>query len=105
MYKKENYIMNKTQIATIAAPIISALAVWLAAKGILFDADTWNAILGAVGTAIGAVIAAKFTTGTSLKDEVGGMRGTTVVTTPEAAAALPNNPDVLSNTEVKIVSK
>lgn len=97
--------MNNTQIAAIVAPIISALAVWLAAKGILFDVATWNAILGAFGTAVGAIIAAKFATNTALKNEVGNMSGTTVVTTPASAAALPNNDSVVSSSEVKIVPK
>jgi hypothetical protein len=91
--------VNKTQIQTTIAPLIAAAAGFLAGKGVFgFDAATWVSILGAAGalgaTVWGAVSARQI----ALKDTVGSMEHTTVVTTPEDAAALPNNKDVVAAT-------
>lgn len=91
--------MNKTQVQTTFAPLIAALAGFLAGKGFFgFDAQTWIAILGAVG-ALGATIwGAVATRPQALKDTTGGLANTTVITDKASADALPNNPDVVAVT-------
>jgi hypothetical protein len=95
--------MNKTQLQTTLAPLIAAVAGFLAGKGVFgLDAATWATVLGSLATigavAWGAVAARK----TSLADTVG-QGGTVVVTDKATADALPANPNVVSSTEVKVV--
>lgn len=88
--------MNKTQIQTTLAPAIAAIAGFLAGKGYFgWDAQTWIAIIGGVATVGATVWGAIAARDNSLKDTVGGMPKTTVVTDAASAAALPNNPDVV----------
>jgi hypothetical protein len=98
--------MNKTSLQTTLAPLIAAVAGFLAGKGVFgLDAATWATVLGSVATvgavAWGAVAARK----TALVDTVGNMTGTTVVTDKATASALPANDSVVSNTEVRVVNK
>ena len=91
--------MNKTQLQTTAAPIIAIAAGALAAKGVfgLGTAD-WTTLLYSL-VAIGAVVWPVIVTrAQSLKDTVGKMPATTVVTDKATADALPNNPDVIAAT-------
>lgn len=91
--------MNKTQLQSTLAPAIAAIAGFLAGKGYFgWDAQTWIAILGGAGTLVATVWGAWATRETSLKDTVGGLPKTTVVTDAASAAALPNNPDVVAST-------
>jgi hypothetical protein len=91
--------MNKTQLQTTAAPIIAIAAGALAAKGWLgLGAADWTTILGSV-VAAGAVLWPVIVTrAQSLKDTVGKMPKTTVVTDKATADALPDNPDVIAST-------
>lgn len=96
--------MNNTQVTATFAPIITFIAGLLAARFTFFDGATWLTIVtGVVG--LGATIwAAVMTRKNALKNAVGNMEGTVVVTTPSSAAAIPNA-DVVSSADVKIVPK
>ena len=97
--------MNSTQVQTIITTIGGVIAAYLASKFPLLDPATWNTlVLAVVGAAVAGIIGL-ITKNTSLKDTVGNMANTVVVTDPASAAALPNNSSVVSNTEVKVVSK
>jgi hypothetical protein len=91
--------MNKTQLQTTAAPIIAIAASALAARGLLgLGTADWTTILGSL-VAVGAVLWPVIVTrAESLKDTVGKMPATTVVTDKATADALPNNPDVIAAT-------
>lgn len=91
--------MNKTQVQTTFAPLIAALAGFLAGKGIFgFDAQTWIAILGAVGALAATIWGGVATREIALKDTTGKLANTAVVTDAASANALPNNPDVVAAT-------
>lgn len=91
--------MNKTQLQTSAASLIGVLAGYAAGHGWLgLSASDWTTILGAlvsIGAVVWPLVAAR---GQSLKDTVGHMEKTTVITDAASAAALPNNPDVIAAT-------
>lgn len=91
--------MNKTQIQTTFAPLIAAIAGFLAGKGYFgFDANTWIAIIGGIAS-VGAVVwGGVATRSQALKDTTGGLPNTTVITDKASAEALPNNPDVVAVT-------
>lgn len=92
--------MNSTQIKNILTPIFGLIATWLATKLNSFGVDqaTWNTIVSSVGFGVVTIILGFFNKTTSLMDTVGSQPGTTVVTTPANAAALPANPDVIAAT-------
>lgn len=91
--------MNSTQIKTILTPLFGILATFLATKlnFLGMDQASWNTIVSSIGFGIVSVILGFFNKTTSLMDTVGSQPGTTVVTTPENAAAVPN-PDVIAAT-------
>lgn len=91
--------MNQTQVTTTAASIAAFIAGILATKFTFFDQGTWLAIVTALIT-IGGAVVAYLTRGTALADTVGKMSGTTVVTTPAVANALPNNDSVVASNTV-----
>jgi hypothetical protein len=102
----ETIAVNKTQLQTTIAPLIGVLAGFLAGKGVFgLDAATWATVIGSLaGTAAiiwGAISARK----TALTNTVGNLPNTTVVTDKATADALPANASVVSNTDVKVVSK
>jgi hypothetical protein len=90
---------NKTQVQTTAATLIGIAAGYAAGHGWLgLSTGDWTSIIGALvifGSAAWPVIV---TRAQSLKDTVGNMKNTTVVTDKASAAALPNNPDVIAAT-------
>lgn len=90
--------MNKTMLLNIVTPLAGALATWLAAKVPLLDQATWNTIISSVAVAGVTTALAYINREESLKDTVGKMDKTTVVTDAASAAALPNNPDVIAAT-------
>jgi len=91
--------MNKTQLQTTAASLIGVLAGYAAGHGWLgLSAGDWTTILGSVVAVVSVVWPAIATRATSLKDTVGNLPKTTVVTDAASAAALPNNPDVIAAT-------
>lgn len=91
--------MNKTQLQTTAASLVGIAAGYAAGQGWLgLSAGDWTTILGAVVAAGSVLWPAIVTRATSLKDTVGKMDHTTVVTDKASAAALPDNPDVIAAT-------
>lgn len=97
--------MNKTQLTTTLAPIISFIAGWLAGKFPSIGLGGWTEILMYVVGLVGTLWSVWSTKPTSLADTVGNMPGTTVVTTPDIAAALPANDSVVSAGLNKVVPK
>ncbi len=91
--------MNKTQLQTTAASLVGVAAGYAAGHGWLgLGVADWTTIMGGA-VAIGAVLwPALVTRAESLKDTVGKMPATTVVTDKATADALPNNPDVIAAT-------
>ena len=91
--------MNNTQIQTTLAPIIAAIAGAFAAKGWLgLGTSDWTTIFYSL-ISIGAIVfPAIVTRAKALKDTVGKMPATTVVTDKATADALPDNPDVIAAT-------
>lgn len=91
--------MNKTQLQSTFAPLIAAVAGFLAGKGYFgFDAQTWISIIGGIAALGATVWGAVATRPQALKDTTGGLPNTTVVTDKASAEALPNNPDVVAVT-------
>lgn len=91
--------MNKTQIQTTFAPLIAALAGFLAGKGYFgWDAQTWISIIGAIGALVATIWGAIAARPQALKDTTAKLANTTVVTDKASAEALPNNPDVIAST-------
>lgn len=91
--------MNKTQLQTTAAPLIAVAAGYAASHGWLgLDGSAWGTVLTALGAAAVVLWPAIVTRARSLKDTVGKMPMTTVVTDPASAAELPNNKDVVAAT-------
>jgi hypothetical protein len=99
-----NSVTNKTQLQTTAATLVGIGAGYLAGKGYLgLSLTDWTTILTGVVT-VGTVLwPVLVTRAQSLKDTVGHLKNTTVVTDAESAKALPNNPDVIAATP-KIVA-
>lgn len=97
--------MNPTQIQNAAAPIIAAIAAYLASNHILFDSATWNVLIGG-GITFGATIwLAIANRKKALVNTVGNMPDTTVVTDKKTADSLPANSSVVSNTVATVVPK
>jgi hypothetical protein len=92
--------MNDINIKAILTPLFGLLATWLATKlnFLGMDQATWNTMVSSVGFGIVAAILGLFTKTTNVLDTAGSQPGTTVVTTPANAAALPANPDVIAVT-------
>lgn len=92
--------MNSVNIKSILTPIFGLIATYLATKlnFLGMDQATWNTLVSSVGFGIVAAVMGIFTKTTSLMDTVGNQPGTTVVTTPANAAALPDNKDVIAAT-------
>lgn len=91
--------MNKTQLQTTTASLVAGFAGYAAGHGWLgLDAGTWATVAGAVVTAGIALWPAVVTRANSLKDTVGKLPSTTVITDAASAAALPDNKDVIAVT-------
>jgi len=92
--------VNGTQIKNILTPIFGLLATFLATKlnFLGMDQATWNTLVSSIGFGIVTIILGFFNKTINLMDTVGAQPGTTVVTTPQNAAALPANPDVIPAT-------
>jgi hypothetical protein len=98
--------MNQTQFQTTVAPLVAAVAGFLAGKGVFgFDVGTWITVLGGVGTIGAAVWGGLAARKTALASTLGNYHDTTVVTDKATADALPTNSSVVSNTEVRVVNK
>jgi hypothetical protein len=92
-------LTNKTQLQTTAATLIGVGAGYLAGKGYLgLSLTDWTTILTAAVTAGTILWPILVTRANSLKDTVGNMKNTTVVTDKASANALPDNKDVVAAT-------
>lgn len=91
--------MNNTQTQTGAASLVALIAGFAAGHGWLgLGLADWTTLLGAIA-AVGAILWPVIQTrAQKLKDQVGKMPATTVVTDKASADALPNNPDVIAVT-------
>ena len=91
--------MNQTQVQTSAAAVIGVAAGYAAGHGWLgLSVGDWTTIITAIVT-VGAVIwPVVVTRAQSLKDTVGKLPATTVVTDKASADALPDNKDVVAAT-------
>lgn len=94
--------MNWEQIASILRHILTFGGGFIVAKGWI-SAEALPGIVGAILTIGGAVWSVVNKTPTSIVASAAALPGTTVVTTPEIAAAIPN-PSAVSSTSVKVVS-
>ena len=92
-------VTNKTQLQTTVAPLVGVIAGYLAGAHVLnLSAGDWSLVISGI-LGVGAVLwPALVTRAKSLKDTVGNMKNTTVVTDPATAAALPDNKDVVAAT-------
>lgn len=96
--------MNKTQIQTTLAPLVGIMVSWLAHKFPLLDQATWDTLVNAIIFAGASAFIGWRTSRLALKDTVGEMPHTTVVTDKASANALPNNPDVVAVTPQIVAS-
>jgi hypothetical protein len=91
--------MNKTQLQTTAASLVGVAAGYAAGHNWLgLGVGDWTTIIGAIVAAGSVLWPALVTRAQSLKDTVGRMDKTTVVTDAASAAALPDNKDVVAVT-------
>lgn len=115
------WLPTKNQIDTggryAGAVAGTAIAIFgLQAKGISLDqikviiaalGDTINNLVIAIGAIASLYAAIKGVSNSSPSAQAAAVEatGAIVVTTPEIAAATPNSPNVISNTDVKVVPK
>jgi hypothetical protein len=90
--------MNKTMIMNMLTPVIATFATWLAAQVPLLDQTTWNTLISSIAVAGVTAAMAYINRPLALKDTVGKMDQTTVITDKASADALPQNQDVVANT-------
>lgn len=90
--------MNKTMIMNIVTPLVGALATWLAHQVPLLDQATWNMLITSIAVSGVTAALAYINRPLALKDTVGDMPNTTVVTDKASADALPKNDSVISAT-------
>jgi hypothetical protein len=90
--------VNKTMLLNMLTPLVTALAAYLASRVPLLDQATWNTLVSSVAVACVTAGLAYVNRSQALKDTVGGLPSTTVVTDAASAAALPNNNDVVACT-------
>lgn len=96
--------MNSTQVKSILTPLIGLAAVWLASKFPLLDPATWNTLVSTVVFTVVGIVLTVLTGKNQLADSLAAYPDTKVVT-DRATAAATSSPDVVSNTDVKVVPK
>lgn len=96
--------MNNTQLTGALDRVILVLLTWAASKGWITSADVAN-FAPVILAALAAAWSWWFNRKAKLVAQAGALPGTTVVTTPELAAATPNSPNVVSSTDVTVVNK
>lgn len=94
---------NWTQISGVLDRVVLIGLTWLASKGFITSADVANYATLILAIA-GAGYAFWINRQTNLVNQASNVPGTTVVTTPAIAAALPQN-NVVSNEDKKVVTK
>lgn len=91
--------MNKTQLQTTVAPLVGVIAGYLAGAHVFnLSAGDWTIVISSVLGASAVLWPALVTRAQSLKDTVGKLPATTVITDKASAEALPNNNDVVAVT-------
>jgi hypothetical protein len=90
--------MNKTMVMNILTPLIASLATYLASKVPLLDQATWNTLISTVAVSGVTAALAYINRPLALKDTVGNMDFTKVVTDKKSADALPKNDSVVAST-------
>lgn len=93
---------NNLQTQNSLTTIVGFIAGFMAAKFTFFDQATWLAILMAVGGAIAVVYNAIINRNIGVAKAAAAIPGTTVVTTPEIAAATPAQANIVSHDEVMV---
>jgi hypothetical protein len=94
---------NWTQISGVLDRSVLIGLTWLASKGYITSADVANYATLIIAIA-GAAYAFWINRQTNLVNRASSVPGTTVVTTPAIAAALPQN-NVVSNEDKKVMTK
>lgn len=95
--------MNWEQISSILRHILTFGGGFIVAKGWI-SAEALPGIVGAILTVGGGVWAMFNKTSSSIVASAAALPGTTVVTTPDIAAAVTSS-DAMSSADVKVVSK
>jgi hypothetical protein len=90
--------MNKTMIMNVVTPLVGLLADYLAKKVPLLDQATWDTLISTIAVSVVTGVLAYINRPLALKDTVGKLDKTTVVTDEDSAKALKNNPDVVATT-------
>lgn len=96
--------MNQTMVLNMLTPLIATLATWLASKVPLLDQASWNTLISSIAVAGVTAALAYINRPLALKDTVGHMDKTTVVTDKASADALPKNPDVIAATPAVVAA-
>jgi hypothetical protein len=82
----------------ILTPLIASLATYLASKVPLLDQGTWNTLISTVAVSVVTAVLAYINRPIALKDTVGNMDHTKVITDKASADALPKNDSVIATT-------
>lgn len=91
--------MNKTQLQTTAASLVGVAAGYAAGQHWLnLSVGDWTTVISALVAAGTIVFPSIVTRAKALKDQVGSLPHTVVVTDKATADALPDNPDVIATT-------
>jgi hypothetical protein len=97
-------MLTNDQLKALAERITTVIATWAVTKGYITPAQMTEYAPLAVGVAA-AIYAWWVNRPKALVQAASNIPGTTVVTTPELANATPNNENILSNTDTKVVNK
>lgn len=96
--------MTKDQVLGVADRLLIALTSWLAAKGYITQGQVADIIsLGVAAVAVGYGF--YINRPVSIAKSAAALPGTLVVTTPEIAAATPNQENIRSSTETEVKVK
>lgn len=96
--------MNWSQITGALDRIVLIGLTWAVSKGYITSADV-APLSAAIIAVAGAGYSLYVNRPTNLAKQAASIPGTTVVTTPEIAAATPNLENIVSQTDVKVVQK
>ena len=95
---------NWSQISGVIERVITAAVMYAVGKGWVTSADAANLVALVIGV-LAAFYAYFVNRNTNLAKQAASIPGTTVVTTPDIAAATPQLDNVVSKAEVKVVAK
>lgn len=95
---------NWSQVSGVIERVIWAAVMYAVGKGWVTSADAANLVALVIGV-LAAFYAYFVNRNTNLAKQAASIPGTTVVTTPDIAAATPQLDNVVSKAEVKVVAK